>query len=164
MPKRYKNSQKQWESLLQPIQRALDTSITGIIVGTTTVQKALVESRAVDYRRIRRAQRSAACSTVWGKCSAEALPAGVAEAAAIRISRRRHRRRRGPSGGGIQQGLFGSGGLSGAWALALFRAVAFWQPVQRNRVCVQLQARRDSAIGSGGLDGPVNIVSDVARE
>jgi hypothetical protein len=35
------NSQKQWESLLQPIQRALDTSITGIIMGTTTVQKAL---------------------------------------------------------------------------------------------------------------------------
>jgi hypothetical protein len=35
------NSQKQWSSLLQPIQRALDTSITGIIMGTTTVQKAL---------------------------------------------------------------------------------------------------------------------------
>ena len=35
------DSQKQWESLLQPIQRALDTSITGIILGTTTVQKAL---------------------------------------------------------------------------------------------------------------------------
>ncbi|MGH7044930.1 MAG: hypothetical protein ACREE2_00900 [Stellaceae bacterium] len=35
------NSQKQWTALLQPIQRALDTSITGIIMGTTTVQKAL---------------------------------------------------------------------------------------------------------------------------
>lgn len=35
------NSQKQWQSLLQPIQRALDTSITGIVMGTTTVQKAL---------------------------------------------------------------------------------------------------------------------------
>jgi hypothetical protein len=35
------NSEKQWQSLLQPIQRALDTSITGIIMGTTTVQKAL---------------------------------------------------------------------------------------------------------------------------
>ena len=35
------DSQKQWESLLQPIQRAIDTSITGIILGTTTVQKAL---------------------------------------------------------------------------------------------------------------------------
>ena len=36
-----RDSQKQWESLLQPIQRALDTSITGIVMGTTTVQKAL---------------------------------------------------------------------------------------------------------------------------
>jgi hypothetical protein len=35
------DSQKQWQSLLQPIQRALDTSITGIILGTTTIQKAL---------------------------------------------------------------------------------------------------------------------------
>jgi hypothetical protein len=35
------NSEKQWQSLLQPIQRALDTSITGIVMGTTTVQKAL---------------------------------------------------------------------------------------------------------------------------
>ncbi len=37
------NSQKQWQGLLQPIQRALSTSITGIIVGTTTVQKALAD-------------------------------------------------------------------------------------------------------------------------
>lgn len=35
------NSEKRWQSLLQPIQRALDTSITGIVMGTTTVQKAL---------------------------------------------------------------------------------------------------------------------------
>jgi hypothetical protein len=35
------NGEKQWESLLQPIQRAVDTSVTGIILGTTTVQKAL---------------------------------------------------------------------------------------------------------------------------
>jgi hypothetical protein len=35
------DSEKQWASLLQPVQRALDTSITGIILGTTTVQRAL---------------------------------------------------------------------------------------------------------------------------
>jgi hypothetical protein len=35
------NSEKQWKRLLQPIQRAVDTSVTGIILGTTTVQKAL---------------------------------------------------------------------------------------------------------------------------
>jgi hypothetical protein len=35
------NSQRTWQSLVQPIQRTLDTSVTGIIMGTTTVQKAL---------------------------------------------------------------------------------------------------------------------------
>jgi hypothetical protein len=35
------DSEKQWASLLQPVERALDTSITGIILGTTTVQRAL---------------------------------------------------------------------------------------------------------------------------
>ncbi|MFL5265241.1 MAG: hypothetical protein ACJ8AH_01390 [Stellaceae bacterium] len=35
------NSERAWLSLLQPIQRAFDTSITGIILGTTTLQKAV---------------------------------------------------------------------------------------------------------------------------
>jgi hypothetical protein len=35
------NSQKAWETLMQPIQRAFDTSITGMILGTTTLQKAV---------------------------------------------------------------------------------------------------------------------------
>lgn len=35
------NSEKAWQGLLQPIERAVDTSVTGIIMGTTTVQKAL---------------------------------------------------------------------------------------------------------------------------
>ncbi len=35
------NSERVWLTLLQPIQRAFDTSITGIILGTTTLQKAV---------------------------------------------------------------------------------------------------------------------------
>ncbi len=35
------NSEAHWQGMLQPIQRALDTSITGLITGTTTAQKAL---------------------------------------------------------------------------------------------------------------------------
>jgi hypothetical protein len=35
------NSQRAWQSLMQPIQRAFDTSITGMILGTTTLQKAV---------------------------------------------------------------------------------------------------------------------------
>ena len=34
-------SQRTWQSLMQPIQRAFDTSITGMILGTTTLQKAV---------------------------------------------------------------------------------------------------------------------------
>ncbi len=35
------NSQRAWQSIMQPIQRAFDTSITGMILGTTTLQKAV---------------------------------------------------------------------------------------------------------------------------
>jgi hypothetical protein len=35
------NSQRAWQSLMQPIQRAFDTSITGMILGTTTLQRAV---------------------------------------------------------------------------------------------------------------------------
>ena len=34
-------SQRTWQTLMQPIQRAFDTSITGMILGTTTLQKAV---------------------------------------------------------------------------------------------------------------------------
>ena len=34
-------NRKAWDDLLAPIERAIDTSVTGIILGTTTVQKAL---------------------------------------------------------------------------------------------------------------------------
>ena len=34
-------SQRTWQSLMQPIQRAFDTSVTGMILGTTTLQKAV---------------------------------------------------------------------------------------------------------------------------
>ena len=34
-------SQRTWQSLMQPIQRAFDTSITGMILGTTTLQEAV---------------------------------------------------------------------------------------------------------------------------
>jgi hypothetical protein len=34
-------SQRAWQNLMQPIQRAFDTAITGMILGTTTLQKAV---------------------------------------------------------------------------------------------------------------------------
>jgi hypothetical protein len=35
------SSQRTWQGLMQPIQRAFDTSITGMILGTTTLQRAV---------------------------------------------------------------------------------------------------------------------------
>src|SRR5438105_10482906 len=37
-------SQRTWQSVMQPIQRAFDTSITGMILGTTTLQKAVANN------------------------------------------------------------------------------------------------------------------------
>jgi hypothetical protein len=37
------SSQKTWQSLMQPVQRAFDTSITGMILGTTTLQNAVAK-------------------------------------------------------------------------------------------------------------------------
>lgn len=34
-------NRKAWDGLIAPVERAIDTSVTGIILGTTTVQKAL---------------------------------------------------------------------------------------------------------------------------
>jgi hypothetical protein len=36
-------SQRTWQGMMQPIQRAFDTSITGMILGTTTLQKAVAK-------------------------------------------------------------------------------------------------------------------------
>jgi hypothetical protein len=35
------SSQRTWQTIMQPIQRAFDTSITGMILGTTTLQRAV---------------------------------------------------------------------------------------------------------------------------
>jgi hypothetical protein len=47
------NSERAWQSLMQPIQRAFDTSITGMILGTTTLQKGGREYHPIDHRRVR---------------------------------------------------------------------------------------------------------------
>ena len=107
------NSQKQWESLLQPIQRALDTSITGIIVGTTTVQKALSNlaqsiiaefvNSAVGsvFNSLRKTARRKHCRRSGGSSGDQDFSGGITGAGEDIV------------GGGLSEGLFGSGGLSG---------------------------------------------------
>jgi hypothetical protein len=110
------NSQKQWESLLQPIQRALDTSITGIIMGTTTVQKALSNlAQSIIAEFVNSAVQSVfgglgkllGASLVGGSGggggSGDQDFWGGVTGAGEDIA-----------GGGISAGLFGSGGLFGA--------------------------------------------------
>ncbi len=115
-----RDSQKQWASLLQPIQRALDTSITGIVLGTTTVQKALsnlAQSIIAEFV-------NSAVKSVFGEIG-KLLGAGLAGGSGGGAGGSGDQdfwggvSGAGESivGGGISQGLFGSGGLLGALGL-----------------------------------------------
>lgn len=114
-----RDSQKQWASLLQPIQRALDTSITGIVMGTTTVQKALANlAQSIIAEFVNSAVKSVfgeigkllgaslAGSGGGGSASGDQDFWGGITGAGESIA-----------GGGISQGLFGSGGILGALGL-----------------------------------------------
>lgn len=111
-----RDSQRQWESLLQPIQRALDTSITGIVIGTTTVQKALANlAQSIIAEFINSAVKSvfgelgkllgASLAGGGGGGGDQDFWGGITGAGEDIV------------GGGISQGLFGSGGLLGALGL-----------------------------------------------
>ena len=110
------NSQKQWQSLLQPIQRTLDRSITGIIMGTTTVQKALsnlAQSIVADFVK-------SAVGTVLGglgKSLGASLTGGASSSGNQDFSGGLTGAGEDILGGGISEGLFGSGGLAGALGL-----------------------------------------------
>ncbi len=108
------NSQKQWQGLLQPIQRALDTSITGIILGTTTVQRALSNlAQSIVAEFVNSAVGSVftslgkllGASLVGGGSSDQDFSGGITGAGEEIV------------GGGLSEGLFGSSGLSGALGL-----------------------------------------------
>ena len=113
------NSQKQWESLLQPIQRALDTSVTGIIIGTTTVQKALSNlAQSIVAEFVNSAVQSVfgglgkllgaslvGSASGGGGSGNQDFWGGITGAGEDIV------------GGGISQGLFGSSGLLGALGL-----------------------------------------------
>jgi hypothetical protein len=110
------DSQKQWQSLLQPIQRALDTSITGIIMGTTTVQKALSNlAQSIIAEFVNSAVGGILGSL--GKSLGASLVGGTGGSADQDFSGGVTGAGEAIAGGGISQGLFGSGGLFGALGL-----------------------------------------------
>jgi hypothetical protein len=110
------NSEKQWDSLLQPIQRAVDTSVTGIILGTTTVQKALSNlAQSIVAEFVNSAVKSvfgeigkllgASLAGSGGSSGDQDFWGGITGAGEDIV------------GGGISAGLFGSGGLLGTLGL-----------------------------------------------
>ena len=109
------NSERQWESLLQPIQRAVDTSVTGIILGTTTVQKALSNlAQSIVAEFVNSAVKSVfgeigkllgASLAGGGGSSDQDFWGGITGTGEDVV------------GGGISGDLFGSGGLLGAVGL-----------------------------------------------
>jgi hypothetical protein len=110
------NSKKQWDSLLQPIQRAVDTSVTGIILGTTTVQKALsnlAQSIVAEFV-------NSAVKSVFGEIG-KLLGASLAGGGASSGDQDFWGGITGTGedivGGGISAGLIGSGGLLGTLGL-----------------------------------------------
>jgi hypothetical protein len=110
------NSEKQWGSLLQPIQRAVDTSVTGIILGTTTVQKALsnlAQSIVAEFV-------NSAVKSVFGEIG-KLLGASLAGSGGGSGDQDFWGGITGTGedivGGGISAGLFGSGGLLGTLGL-----------------------------------------------
>ena len=110
------NSEKQWDSLLQPIQRAVDTSVTGIILGTTTVQKALsnlAQSIVAEFV-------NSAVKSVFGEIG-KLLGASLAGGGGSSGDQDFWGGITGTGedivGGGISAGLFGSGGLLGTLGL-----------------------------------------------
>jgi hypothetical protein len=109
-------SQKQWQSLVAPIQRTLDTSITGVITGTLTVQKALADlARSIVSEFVNAGVGSVlgglGKSLGFGALGADGagrdqdFSGGILGAGEAAV------------GGGISEGIFGSGGLSGALGL-----------------------------------------------
>jgi hypothetical protein len=115
-----RDSQKQWASLLEPIQRALDTSITGIVLGTTTVQKALSNlAQSIIAEFVNSAVKSVFGEI--GKLLGASLAGGDRGGSGGSGNQDFWGGITGAgesvAGGGISQGLFGSGGILGALGL-----------------------------------------------
>ncbi len=162
------DSQKQWESLLQPIQRALDTSITGIILGTTTVQKALSNlAQSIIAEFVNSAVKSVFGQL--GKLLGSSLTGGGggSGSAAIRISGAASPAPAKTSWAAVSPRACSARAVS--WArsgsAAWFRAAAiFGSLFKRHRIAVRVRAWRHRAVGAGRLDGALDFAGDAARQ
>jgi hypothetical protein len=118
---------KTWDNTVAPIERAIDRSVTGIILGTTTVQKALANlAQSIVAEFVNSAVKGALgqIGALWGAGAlggdqdfSGALTTGAGEAVV---------------GSGIAQGLgstglFGSGGIIGSLFEGIGTLFAFQQ-------------------------------------
>ncbi len=107
------DSQRQWQSLTQPVERALDTSLTGLLTGTSTVQQGVARlARAAVGGLVGSGVSSVfgglgnlligGLSSGSGSGGDQDFSGGLAGAGETNL------------GAGVYGGLFGSGGLLGA--------------------------------------------------
>ena len=120
-------NKRAWDATVAPIERAIDRSVTGIILGTTTVQRALANlAQSVVAEFVNSAVRGVfgqiggllTGSAVGGGQDFSGAVTGAGDAAA---------------GGGLAVGL-GSAGLFGSGGC--------WRPFRGNQHVVRLSARR----------------------
>jgi hypothetical protein len=119
-------NKKAWDSTVAPIERAIDRSVTGIILGTTTVQKALANlAQSIVAEFVNSAVKGALgqIGALWG---AGAVGGGQDFSGAVTGAGEA------VVGGGVAQGLgstglFGSGGIFGGLFEGIGSLLAFQQ-------------------------------------
>jgi hypothetical protein len=141
-------NKRSWDDLVAPVERAIDRSVTGIILGTTTVQKALANlAQSIIAEFVNSAVRGVfdqignllAGGSLGG--SDQDFSGGLTGAGAV------------VAGGGAAEGLglgslFGSGGLTGG----LFKGIGTLFGFERGGIVPSAQGGwAVPSLGSGGV-------------
>jgi hypothetical protein len=141
-------NKRAWDDLVAPVERAVDRSVTGIILGTTTVQKALANlAQSIVAEFVNSAVRGAfdqignQLAGGWLRGSDQDFSGGLAGAGEE------------AAGGGLAEGLglgglFGSGGLVGG----LFKGIGSLFAFERGGIVPSAQGGwAVPSLGPGGV-------------
>ena len=141
-------NKRAWDDLVAPVERAVDRSVTGIILGTTTVQKALANlAQSIIAEFVNSAVRGAfdqignALAGGWLRSSDQDFSGGLAGAGAEVVGS-------GLAEGAGVGGLFGSNGLVGG----LFKGIGSLFAFERGGVVPSAQGGwAVPSLGPGGV-------------
>jgi hypothetical protein len=141
-------NKRAWDDLVAPVERAVDRSVTGIILGTTTVQKALANlAQSIVAEFVNSAVRGAfdqignLLAGGWLRGSDQDFSGGLAGAGEE------------AAGGGLAEGL-GLGGLSGSGGLVggLFKGIGSLFAFERGGIVPSAQGGwAVPSLGPGGV-------------